>query len=203
MRVMLINIDSSIPNLALEKIAMFHQLKGDDVYWDIPLIKADKTYVSCVFDYNRYKCRDWEHKDGVSIGGSGYSLTPTLPPEIDSMKPKINFGFTTRGCIRKCTFCIVPKKEGSIRIIGDIYDFWDGHTKLLTVMDNNILAVPEHFKKIIEQVRDNDLTVDFNQGLYCRLLKEDLCRELLSLHFLFGLSLIFLQISGRKVLFQI
>ena len=31
------------------------------------------------------------------------------------MKPRINFGFTTRGCIRKCKFCVVPKKEGMVQ----------------------------------------------------------------------------------------
>jgi hypothetical protein len=47
-------------------------------------------------------------------------------------------------------------------------------------MDNNILAVPEHFKTIVAQVRKEKITVDFNQGLDCRLLTEDLCQELLS-----------------------
>jgi hypothetical protein len=169
---MLINIDSVIPNLALAKIAMYHEGLGDEVIWDMPLIKADKTYVSCVFDYNRHRCGEWEGK--AKIGGSGYSLEVKLPPEIDAIKPKINYGFTTRGCIRNCPFCIVPRKEGKIRIEGDIYDIWDGKAKLLTLMDNNILALPEHFKLICGEIKKENLMVDFNQGLDCRLLTEEL-----------------------------
>jgi hypothetical protein len=174
MKIMLINIDSTIPNLALHKIAMYHEQQGDEVVWDIPLIKADKTYVSCVFDYNKHLCKQWEGVANAVIGGSGWALDSRLPLDIEDIKPKINFGFTTRGCIRKCPFCIVPAKEGHIRVVGDIYDIWDGKSKELTIMDNNILAVPDHFKMICEQLKKEKLLSDFNQGLDCRLLTEEL-----------------------------
>lgn len=180
MRVLLIDIDSTIPNLALKKIEKYHKDRGDEVIWNFPLVKndMDKIYVSCVFKKNKWKCEEWE---GIAdIGGSGYSLSITLPQEIDSIKPKINYGFTTRGCIRNCKFCIVPEKEGKVRVVGDIYDFWDGKSKSITIMDNNILAEPEHFKKIIAQLKKEKLTVDFNQGLDHRLLTDELCRELVS-----------------------
>ena len=84
MRISLINIDSVIPNLALHKIELYHQQRGDEVLWDFPLAKADKTYVSCVFDYNKYKCNGWVGCKGVQVGGSGYSLEIELPPEIEA-----------------------------------------------------------------------------------------------------------------------
>lgn len=180
MRILLINLDSTIPNIATKKIEMYHINQGDTVVWNMELEKhiADKIYVSCVFDWNKYKCDEWE---GIAeIGGSGYSLDKTLPPEIDSLQPKINLGFTTRGCIRNCYFCIVPKKEGKIKAVGDIYDFWDGKSKTITILDNNILALPDHFKTIIAQLRKEKLKVDFNQGLDHRLLTDELCRELVS-----------------------
>ena len=175
---MLIDIDSTIPNLALAKIAEYH--KGEELMWNNPLFadKAEKVYVSCIFDWNRDKCNEWH---GAYIGGSGYSLDITLPAEIEAMKPKINYGFTTRGCIRNCYFCIVPKKEGGIKAVGDIYDIWDGKSKELVVMDNNILAMPEHFKLICSQIRKEKLKVDFNQGLDHRLLTDELCQELLTI----------------------
>jgi hypothetical protein len=180
MKVLLIDVDSIIPNLALKKIEQYHVDLGDEVIWNFPLSKydCDKIYVSCVFDWNKWKCDEWE---GIAeIGGSGYSLSKNLPDEINNIKPKINYGFTTRGCVRNCYFCIVPKKEGKVRIVGDIYDFWDGKAKLITIMDNNILAVPEHFKKIISQIKKEGLTVDFNQGLDHRLLTDELCADLVS-----------------------
>jgi len=116
-------------------------------------------------------------------GGSGFDLTTTLRPEIEGMKPKLNMGFTTRGCIRKCPFCIVPEKEGKIRIVGDIYDFWDRESKELVILDNNILAIPNHFEMICCQLMQEDLKVDFNQGLDHRLLNNEIAEMLKSLRY--------------------
>jgi hypothetical protein len=176
--VLLINIDSTIPNLALKKIEKYHIDLSDTVTWDMALAlnRADKCYVSCIFPENRYKCLIFEGR--ALIGGSGYDINVKLPTEIENIKVLINWGFTTRGCIRNCYFCFVPKMEGKIRVTGDIYDIWDGKSKELTLMDNNILALPEHFKEICAQLRKENLRVDFNQGLDHRLLTEDLWNEL-------------------------
>lgn len=183
MKVLLIDIDSTIPNLALKKCEMYHLERGDEVVWNNPLFAqdAERTYVSCIFPENRDKCLPYTSYKNVLIGGSGWDINAKLPPEIDAMKPKINWGFTTRGCIRNCYFCYVPKMEGMIRITGDIYDFWDGVSKEITIMDNNILALPEHFKIICGQIRKEKLKVDFNQGLDCRLMTLEIAKELLSL----------------------
>ena len=62
--------------------------------------------------------------------------------------------------------------------MGDIYDIWDGKSKTLTIMDNNILGKPDHFKKICAQLREEKVRVDFNQGLDIRLLDDTLIKEL-------------------------
>lgn len=179
MKVALINIDSVIPNLALHKIATYHRERGDEVEWDNELFAyiADKVYVSCIFTKNRDRCREWEGR--ADIGGTGYDLKKKLPPEIEAVKARINWGFTTRGCVRKCEFCFVPEAEGLIHAVGDIYDIWDGKSKSITLMDNNILASGKHFDLIVSQIRKERLKVDFNQGLDVRLL-DDRKAELLS-----------------------
>ena len=61
--------------------------------------------------------------DEVIQGGTGYSKYEDLPKEIDDMFPdysiypdfKSAIGFLTRGCIRNCPWCVVPKKEGYIK----------------------------------------------------------------------------------------
>lgn len=181
MKVLLINIDSTIPNLALKKVEKFHIEQGDEIIWDMALAldNVDKCYVSCVFPENRHKCLIFEGR--ALIGGSGYDKNIKLPPEIDAVKVKINWGFTTRGCIRKCYFCFVPEMEGKVHIVGDIYDIWDGASKEITLMDNNILALPDHFKRICQQLKTEKLRVDFNQGLDHRLLTEDLWSDLTGL----------------------
>ena len=170
-KILLLDIDSKIPNLALKKIEKYHLDRGDEVIWNNELFYtiADKTYVSCIFSWNVGKTNEFIRAD---IGGSGYDIKKQLPPEIDKINPHINIGFTTRGCIRKCPFCIVPEKEGTIRIEGDIYDIWDKKSKDIILLDNNILALFKHFKLICEQIKKEKLRVDFNQGLDCRLLNE-------------------------------
>lgn len=178
MNILIIDIDSRIPNLALKKVELYHLKRGDTVVWNMEILErwADKIYVSCVFTKNRDSALSW--KDIAEIGGSGYDLETKLPPEIEAVKPHINLGFTIRGCIRNCPFCIVPEKEGGIRIVGDLLDLWDGKSREITVLDNNILAVPDHFLRICRQAREHSLLVDFNQGLDHRLLTEEIVAEL-------------------------
>lgn len=173
MKIGLINIDSKLPNIALHKCALYHS--EDEVVWDMPIEanSFDKMYVSCIYSWNKHKALNYQMHTNAIIGGSGVSLKDNLPDEIERMRPKINYGFTTRGCIRKCPFCIVPDKEGFIRATGDVYDFWDGKSKWVILFDNNILALPEHFKLICQQIQKHNLKSDFNQGLDIRLLTEE------------------------------
>ena len=174
MKILIINIDSKkIPNLALKKIEKYHKDKGDEIIWDMPIFKdsVDKAYASCIFTWNRNQC---QYLSGVDIGGSGFDLTKKLPPEIEKIEPHINLGFTTRGCIRNCKFCIVPKKEGKIRVVGDLLNLWDRKSKNITLLDNNILALPEHFELICRQARENKIRLDFNQRLDHRLLNQNI-----------------------------
>ena len=176
MKVLLLNIDSKLPNIALKKIEMWHKQQGDEIVWDMPMLLgiADRAYASCIFTKNKGIADNYKGLNPeLIVGGTGYDLSIKLPPEIDIMKPKINYGFTTRGCIRKCAFCFVPASEGAIRPTGDIYDIWDGESKMVTLLDNNILALPEHFIKICQQVLNENLVVDFNQGLDIRLVTQE------------------------------
>jgi len=176
MKIALVNIDSvRIPNLALAKINKFHVDNKDEI---VDIEFADKVYVSCVFVINKDKCTPYEQDARCVIGGSGYDIDIKLPEEIEDINPHINLGFTSRGCIRNCKFCIVPRKEGRIRATNDLMDLWDGKSKNITLLDNNLLALPDHFKLICKQARENKIKVDFNQGLDCRLLTDDMVKDL-------------------------
>lgn len=179
MKVLLIDIDSVIPNLALKKLEKYYLDKGAKVIWNNIMFRniADKIFVSCVFTKNRHHCLGWE---GIAtdIGGTGYSIKKKLPDEIDSVKPKINIGFTTRGCVRKCKFCFVPEKEGRIHAVGDLYDIWDRKSGMVTFLDNNATALKDHFIKVLRQVQKEKIKCEFNQGLDIRLLDLDMAKEL-------------------------
>jgi len=136
-RILLIDIDSKIPNLALMKISSFHKAKGDNVTLKKLNLKRgeqikfdftlpDQIYASIVFKANK-NALDYlvsEYPDiAIDIDSSGYDLKKELPPEIEALKPDYSLypdndtsvGFSSRGCFRKCNFCIVDQKEGAFR----------------------------------------------------------------------------------------
>jgi len=92
----------------------------------------------------------------------------SLVPEWDA-----SIVWASRGCKNKCTFCAVPKLEGSLNHERpSISKFiWEGHKKII-FFDNNILAT-KYWKDIFEEVIELNMIVDFNEGLDARLLNED------------------------------
>jgi hypothetical protein len=184
----MIDIDSKKPNLALMKLSAYHKAKGDQVELTGACFAPayDKIYVSKVFSWTTLP--PLPENVLTEIGGSGCGdLSITLPAEIESLCPdyslylKIDYslGFLTRGCIRRCPWCIVPEKEGDIRPAADIEDFLR-HDKAV-LLDNNVLAC-EHGIKQIEKIVDlcakRGLRVDFNQGLDARLIDDSIARLL-------------------------
>ena len=103
------------------------------------------------------------------------------------------FGYASRGCVRNCSFCGVPKLEGAQREMPPISNLVKGvkerygEKKDLVLMDNNITA-STRFKEVIAEIRDLGFTpgaklsrdgqqpvkrrVDFNQGVDARILAQ-------------------------------
>ena len=166
------NLEPKYHNYALDKLRCYWQAQGADVEDYFPLAHGsyDKVFCSSIFS--------WTPKNNLPpnavCGGTGFNLTDCLPPEVEDMKPHLNYGFTTRGCIRKCSFCVVPQKEGKLRIVGDLLELWDGESRDVVLYDNNILGLPEHFALVCQQARENKIRLDFNQGLDHRLLTPEI-----------------------------
>ncbi len=174
MKIGLLNLEPKYKNLALEKLRLYYSEQGNDVEDYFALEHYDKVYASSIFTFTKKAIVP----QGAICGGSGFDLTTVLPPEIESVKPHLNFGFTTRGCIRNCPFCIVPQKEGGVKVVGGLFDLWDGKSKLITLFDNNILALPDHFMGICCESHLLNVTLDFNQGLDHRLLTPEIVKLL-------------------------
>ena len=174
----LYNLEPKYTNIALEKIRRYYSDKAS-ISDCLPLEanEFDIVYCSSIFDYSNKK---YVSSD-MRMGGTGFDLITKLPKEIDNVLLHINKGFTTRGCIRKCKFCVVSKKEGYISITGDLLDLWDGKAKEAILYDNNILAVPDHFEFICGQARQHGIKLDFNQGLDYRLLTPEIIDIMLSI----------------------
>lgn len=103
------------------------------------------------------------------------------------------FAYASRGCVRKCSFCGVPKLEGDLYDTPSLSHIVEGIERLygpkkdLILMDNNIVASPR-FKEVIAEIRDLGFIpgaklkrgkstaqrrVDFNQGVDARILCKD------------------------------
>ena len=73
-------------------------------------------------------------------------------------------GFVTRGCIRSCSWCVVPGKEGKIHAHAELEEFLRPGCRDVVLMDNNILA-HEHGVMQLERSISLNLRIDCNQGL--------------------------------------
>ena len=103
------------------------------------------------------------------------------------------FGYASRGCVRKCSFCGVPQLEGPQRDMPPLSNWVNGiknrhgEKKDLVLMDNNVAAAPK-YQEIIAEIaglgfeRGATMTrsdnrrvkrrVDFNQGVDARILSR-------------------------------
>lgn len=92
-------------------------------------------------------------------------------------------GFTSRGCIRKCPFCFVPKKEGEFRQDQEIKDIINPRSNVIILHDNNLTADPNCIEKLHE-IRDRNLIVDINQGCDVRLMTPEIAQAMSEVHHL-------------------
>lgn len=186
MNIRLIDVDSRIPNLALMQISAWHKQQGDTVGFDTP--NPDKVYVSCIFSKNRSQAlgiRTLYPDTEIIFGGSGIDLKSTLPPYMEKIKPdynlysaKYDIGFTTRGCIRNCPFCIVPQKEGKIKKWQHISEFHSPDHTLVKLLDNNIYALKDWFFENTDYAIENNLKLDITQGMDIRILTPEIAEQL-------------------------
>lgn len=176
MKIGLIDIDSKIPNLALMKLSAYMKKQGNRVELTSPLFAEnyDRIYASKIFDFSEMP----NLPDNTIIGGSGYDLKISLPPSFDNIYPdydlykcKYAIGFTSRGCNRKCPWCVVPEMEGNWYAVTDIYKFWDNQDRIM-LLDNSLNTNNDHFEKILNQLIEEKVKVDFNQGLDIRYLDD-------------------------------
>jgi hypothetical protein len=181
----LLDIDShNFPNLALMKISAWHKSQGDHVEWATMFEDYDIIYKSKIFDFspdNEYCYKT----DRYIQGGSGYDLKSRLPVEIEKITEidysiyNIDYSIQlfSRGCIRRCPFCIVGEKEGNIRAVNPMELNPKG--KYIQILDNNFFANPK-WRSAIEYLKVKNQKVYFH-GIDVRIIDEEQCKVLNSL----------------------
>lgn len=201
MRILLINVDSRW-NMAIRKMYNFFREDHDVEMRDLGLsgyphkrritIDAadfDQVYVSNIFDINADRV-DVINCSAVIYGGIG-SRDPhrQLPPEVEGCAPyyhpdeKISYGFITRGCIRNCWFCRVPKYEGKLKDYNTVESIVRGVPgEVVKFLDNNILAYPHHME-VFRWLIEHGTRCEFNQGLDFRLVNDENLEALAQLNY--------------------
>lgn len=191
MKIGLIDVDShNFPNLALMKLSAWHKQRGDQVDWWNGFEHYERVYMSKVFTFSPDVDAVID-ADEIVKGGTGYKDYACLTDEIDSISPdytiypsfKQAIGFLTRGCIRLCPWCIVPRKEGRIRPAATWQEIKRTDSKEIIFLDNNVLAC-DHGISQIESMGGQPIWVDFNQGLDARLITPTVAGLLARLHWI-------------------
>ena len=174
----------------------------------------------------------------LKLGGSDFRGRVKGDIPIDEMTPHYDlldqieyqypvhdayFGYASRGCIRKCKFCGVPKLEGDqqdmppiTQLVQSIHKLY-GEKKDLVLMDNNVTAAPK-FREIIAEIRGLGFAlgaklrrngryykrrVDFNQGVDARLLSKNpmLLKELSTIA-ISPLRIAFDNLGDKKIYYE-
>lgn len=196
--------------LALLKIGAWRKSLGDDCkIFNDRLPKAgeyDEIWITTTFTYDIPHALGIlkaakERASRVIVGGISATLLPDLfrkegvqvhiglLPEAEKYspdysllekKPKYSIAHTSRGCLRKCGFCMVHKLEPKfINRSGWEQDISPLTNKVL-FYDNNWLAKrPDDLKRDIvilkRLIKGGKIkTIDFNQGLDARLMTENI-----------------------------
>jgi hypothetical protein len=171
---------------------------------EIPGEPEDKTNKQAETISEWYANNEFLKQENIEYGGTGfyYDKAPNLPYEIEHTFPdyslyerwieaaiaegakpeefeyytKYSIGYATRGCFRKCEFC-VNKKYNKAFPAGDITEFLLTERPYICLLDDNFLSCAK-WKEIIEQIKSTGKRFQFKQGLDERLLTPDIVREM-------------------------
>jgi hypothetical protein len=190
-KVLLIDVDSQIPNLALMKVSNHIKKElGGEIYLN-HCKDPDIVYVSCIFKENKPN-QEWIHQiypnADIYFGGTGINNDTlplhieVLPPDYDLYPSTYSQGYTTRGCIKNCPWCIVKKKEGKFRRVQHVKVFHDDRFDTVMIMDNNWLADKDWFFKNTDYILENKLKV-IEQGMDIQLVDDEIAQRLSELTF--------------------
>lgn len=183
------------------KKSLFRIQTSFDIIKQSDVLKFDFIYISKVFtetviDDNLLKLPN------VKYGGTGfyYDKAEPLPYEVEHIMPDYHLydtwvqsqldnhigkrsdyqyyldysiGFTTRGCIRQCSFC-VNKNYKRCNQHSPVSEFLDESRPYICLLDDNVLSCPQ-WKSIFEELQSTDKPFQYKQGMDERLLTAEKC----------------------------
>lgn len=144
---------------------------GDPPLWRP---EADDVHISCTFTWDIVEAerlvRAWsQYYPVVKLGG------PAFGSPVDGFESGLyvreGVVFTTRGCNKRCPFCLVPEREGKLRLL----DVTEGYI----IQDNNLLQAPRsHIEKVFTMLKRQGKAAVFSGGIDSTLVDEWFVNEL-------------------------
>jgi hypothetical protein len=192
MRVKLIQIDGSVPNLALMKLSHYYrERKGAEVVFTRSVKtdlfeNYDLVLASAIFSTSRKLIDELkDYRPDAVIGGTAISEKPedTIENFLGlvrdykgrdySLYPEFQYsiGMTHVGCHLNCGFCCVRNKEGVNRPTDNIARIYRGEPfpRRLILLDNDFQS-RDNWQGICNEIIDGDFEVAFIQGINIRAL---------------------------------
>ena len=200
--VLLFQVDGTLPNIALMRIASHHRALGDDVRfrwlptdahrkWMVPAEPADDedpskwlVYASAIFKESAprvaYMRTLWPNLiaggTGIDIAGKLEDVGIATTSKDYSIYPEYEWsiGWTSQGCRRNCPFCVVPRKEGGPKPVGMLRDVWRGepYPRAVILLDNDFFGNPA-WESILREALVDNYAVCFTQGVNFRTLTRE------------------------------
>lgn len=188
------------PNLALMKISGYNKSIGNhvDLLFDYnSLNEYDEVYLSCVFDFTKIPININDYPNLIT-GGTGlyWDKSPQLHCEVEHHMPDYSLydefidkaikrgikpitfkdykdysiGFTTRFCVRGCSFCINSNKT-KVERHSSVSEFFDPSRRYIYLWDDNFLAYPK-WEDVLDEIENTGRRFQFRQGLDIRFMTD-------------------------------
>lgn len=199
------------PNLVCMKLSGYYKEMGGAVTLKTDyegLDEYDKVFIAKVFT-DTVVPNDVLYRQNVTYGGTGffYDKAKPLSEEIEHHMPDYHLyddfvksqlrngvsknnlkfytdysiGYLTRGCFRRCPFCVNQNKT---RVIAHspIREFYDESRPKLCFLDDNFFGLPE-WESVLNEVSNMDIPFQFRQGMDERILTDNKCQKLFSMRY--------------------
>ena len=181
------------PNLACMKLSGYHKAAGDEVTLVIDYDKLDGFDLICISKvFTDTPMPDATLKlHNVSYGGTGffYDKAPLLPDAVERSMPdyhlydawvaqqieagkkpqefsyytNYSIGFLTRGCFRKCPFCVNQNYDQVLKH-SPLDEFYDPTRPKVCLLDDNFFGYPG-WKQLLLELQQTGRPFQFKQGL--------------------------------------